>query len=218
MKRAIQLIAIAIVATVAFSVTYATVFAHADYESSVPDRNEVVAGSPDEVQVFFTQDVIKREGLYYVRVFDENDVQVSEGDGVVNDDDRSNINAELPQPLEPGRYVVEWMTTSDIDGDDDEGAFCFYVAVEPTAEQQAECAEFADEPLETATQGAQSTEPAATQADGQPTEVSPTAVPPDGPGDGDDGGTNVGLIVAIVVGVIVVAAVLGGGYYLYSRE
>ena len=109
---------------------------------------------------------------------------------------------ELPTILTAGRYVVEWMTTSDLDGDDDEGAFCFYVAVEPTAEQEAECALFDDDAPATPT-----------TADAQPTEPadSPTAttIPADNGADDDDGGGfSAAVIVAIIAGVVVV---LGAG-------
>jgi len=211
MNRAIQLIATAAAVIVATLIAYATVFAHADYESSVPARDEVVAESPERVEVFFTQDVIKREGLYYVRVFDESSVQVSAGDGLVNDDNRRNMSAELPDPLEPGRYIVEWMTTSDEDGDDATGAFCFYVAVGPTAEQAAECAAFGeDEDAPTASQG--TLQP----TDAGPTAPSATDAPADG-GDEDDE-SNTGLIVGIIVAVVALVVVAGGGYMWLSRR
>jgi len=43
--------------------------------------------------------------------------------------------------------------TSDADGDTDDGAFCFYVEVGPSPEQQAECAALAEEPAPTAAGG-----------------------------------------------------------------
>ena len=87
------------------------------------------------------------------------------------------------------------MTTSDLDGDDEEGAFCFYVGVEPTEEQAELCALFddAEEPPPTA----QPTEPA----------DSPTAtpMPPDnGAGDDNGDGFPVAAIIGIIAGVIVV--------------
>src|SRR3989304_4591495 len=73
------------------------------------------------------------------------DAQVSEGDGVVRDDDRTQVYTMLPADLPDGRYIARWKTTSDEDGDTDEGAFCFYVGVEPTDEQAAEWAAFGEE-------------------------------------------------------------------------
>ncbi len=179
----------------------AAVFAHADYERSEPDRNEVLPSPPDQVEVWFTQDVRKREGFYFLRVFDEQGAQVSEGDGSIDDDDRAHMITELPTNLTAGRYVVEWMTTSDLDGDDDDGAFCFYVAVEPTAEQEAECALFDDDaPATQAPPDAQPTAPAAG--------ASPTVAAADNDTDGSDGG---GFPVAAIVAIIVVVAALGMG-------
>ncbi len=187
----------------------AAVFAHADYERSEPGRNEVLPAPPDQVDVWFTQDVRKREGFYFLRVFDEQGAQVSEGDGSIDDDDRAHIITELPTILTTGRYVVEWMTTSDLDGDDDEGAFCFYVAVGPTAEQEAECALFDDDVPATQTPpGAQPTVPAAG--------ASPTVAAADNDtDDSDGGGFPVAAIVAIIAGVVVV---LGAGAVWMRRD
>ncbi len=193
------------VAVTALAVGYQTVFAHADYDGSVPARDRVVAEAPERVEVFFTQDIIKREGAFFVRVFDESGAQVSEGDGAVNDDDRSNINADLPPALGSGRYIVEWMSTSDIDGDTDDGAFCFYVGVEPRAEQEAECAEFEqDGPV------------APMLVDDQPLDPTPTTTAPSG-GVGDDG-SNTGLIIGIVVAVSAAVVIVGGGIVWLSRR
>ncbi len=205
MNRTISLLTAFAVAVTALAVGYQTVYAHADYDSSVPARDEVVAEAPERVEVFFTQDVIKRDGAFSVRVFDDAGTQVSEGDGAVNDDDRRNINVELSATVGPGRYIVEWMSTSDIDGDTDDGAFCFYVGVEPTAEQEAECAEF-EEP-----------EPVApTLVDDQPLDPTPTTTAPSG--DVGDDGSNTGLSIGIVVAVIAAVVIVGGGLVWLSRR
>lgn len=185
------------------------VFAHADYERSEPGRNEVLPSPPDRVDVWFTGDVRKQEGFYFLRVLDDDGAQVSEGDGIVDDDDRSHIFTELPPILTTGRYVVEWMTTSDLDGDGEEGAFCFYVAVEPTAEQEAECELLDDDAPATQT-----------TADAQPTESgdSPTAttILPDNGADDDNGdGFPVAATIAIIAGAIVV---LGAGVGVWMRR
>jgi methionine-rich copper-binding protein CopC len=209
LSLAIVLAAAAVVAAAA------AVFAHAEYESSTPGRNEVVQEPPARVDVFFTQEVFKQEGNNFVRVFDEQDQQMSDGDGVVDDDDRHHIYAELPAQLAPGRYIVRWMTTSDEDGDTDEGAFCFYVAVEPTAEQQAECAQF-DEEEPTATPVDQP----ATAAGATPTaeDAQPTATAPPADGGGDDGGAPMAAIIGGVIGGVVVLALIAGGAALWLRR
>jgi methionine-rich copper-binding protein CopC len=185
------------------------VLGHADYASSTPGRNEVVQDPPVQVEVIFTQELFRREGENFVRVFNEAEAQVSEGDGAVDDDDRTLITTQLPPDLEAGRYIVRWQTLSAEDGDDDEGAFCFYVQVEPTEAQEAECAEFEEDAEGTATV------PAATgdeTPDGTaPSEVTATpAAPTDGGENGDGGGMStaaiVGIVIAVGVGVVVVVA------------
>jgi methionine-rich copper-binding protein CopC len=206
MMRRFQ-ITIAIGAAMAASLLLvATAFSHAGYDSSDPGRNEIVPEAPERVDVFFKQDVVKREGAFYVRVFDEIEAQVSDGDGVVDDDNRRHISTELPADLGPGKYIVEWMTTSDEDGEADDGAFCFYVGVEPTADQEAECAAF-DEDVP----------PAATEPAAEPTDTADAPTPTvAAPSDGD--GSSAGLIVGIIVAVVVVAAVVIGGLVWMSRR
>jgi methionine-rich copper-binding protein CopC len=177
--------------------------AHADYERSQPAQNEVLPDSPEQVDVWFTQEVFKREGENFVRVFDEQNAQVSEGDGEVDDDDRSHVFTTLPPGLQPGRYIVRWKTLSDIDGDRDEGAFCFYVAVEPTADQEADCAELSGEEEEPP----------------PPTSVAaPTAIASDGDADGDGDGAPAAAIIGGVVAAIVAVVAVAGGFVLWRRS
>ncbi|MBI4570673.1 MAG: copper resistance protein CopC [Chloroflexi bacterium] len=196
---------------VAIALGQALVFAHAGYDHSVPDRDEVVQAAPDHIDVYFTQEVFKQAGANYVRVFDEADVQVSDGDGVVDDDDRTHISTAFPSTLTPGRYIVRWATLSDEDGDDDSGAFCFYVAVEPTVAQQVECAELAGEEDASPTPGATAT--------GGATQASPvaTATPADGGGNDGGGGLN-GALIGGVIGGVAAVAVVGAGLVLWQRR
>jgi len=198
-----------------------SVSAHSDYESSVPGRDEVVAEAPGQVEVFFTQEVFREEGANFVRVFDGSGTQVSDGDGAIDDDNRAHITATLQPDLAPGRYIVRWMTLSFEDGDDAEGAFCFYIAVEPTQEEADECAAFAGEEEETP--AAEPTEPG--EATAAPTEAEPLSTPAASPiptdddtpeQDNDDGASTV-LIVGIVAGVIAVV-VIGGGAVIWLRR
>ncbi|OGO52447.1 MAG: hypothetical protein A2148_02725 [Chloroflexi bacterium RBG_16_68_14] len=182
----------------------AHVSAHADYERSEPARGAVLLEPPARVDVWFTQDVFKKQGANFVRVFDEQDVQVSQGDGEVDDNDRTHVSATLPPGLPDGRYIVRWMTTSDEDGDTDEGAFCFYLRVEPSAGQAAECAALAGPEGEASPTAAAATptEPAATT----PTEAGAAPTPTTGPAEGEDG--DGGIPTAAVVGGAVAGAVV----------
>ncbi len=191
------------------------VFGHADYDRSAPNANEVVAAPPAQVDVFFTQEVVRQQGANYVRVFDDQGTQVSDGDGLVNDDNRALISATIPATLPEGRYIVEWKTLSDGDGDEDSAAFCFYVVVRPTPEQAAECAELeAGEPEPTAVATSAGETPTAAEAT-DVAEGSPT--PADGPEDDDDS-SNTGVIVGIVIAAVVAVVVIGGGVAFYMRQ
>jgi methionine-rich copper-binding protein CopC len=194
------------------------VWAHADYERSEPPKDAMLSEAPERVDVWFTQDVFRRAGQYHVRVFDAQDAQINDGDGTIDDDDRTHIFTALPSELPDGRYIVRWMTTSDVDGDTDDGAFCFYLGVEPTAEQEAECAAMGDD--ESTPAAATATETAATPTGSAetPTEAAATetpTVPVDGAGDDDDD-TPVAVIVVIAVigGVVLAAIVVGVGVWL----
>ena len=173
--------------------------AHAGYERSQPAPNEVLPASPERVDVWFNQEVFKREGENFVRVFDEQDSQVSAGDGAVDDDDRAHVFTTLPPDMQPGRYIVRWKTLSDIDGDQSEGAFCFFVAVVPTADQEAACEALGGEEAESP----------------PPTSVaSPTAIASDGAADG----APAGAIIGGVVGAIVVVVAVAGGFAVWRRR
>lgn len=188
------------------------VFAHAGYDRSDPEQDVVLSAPPGRVDVWFTEDVFKQEGRNFVRVFNDQGQQVSEGDGVVDDDDRTHISTTLQPDLPEGRYIIRWMTTSDEDGDTDEGAFCFYVVVGPSPEQQAECAAFAEEEDETPTEGAAPDTPT------EPAAETPTEVAPEDTDDENDDGAPVAAIVGAVIGVVAVVIVVAGGGLLLVRR
>ena len=185
-------------------------FAHADYESSTPAKDEVVASPPAQLDAYFTQELARQEGRYFLRVFNEQEVQVSQGDGTIDDVDRTHMFTTLQPDLPAGRYIVRWATLSDEDEEADEGAFCFYIAVQPTAEQQAACAALAgEEEGPTSTVVAASPTPVAPTATVQ-VAVTPTATPGE-TAEEDDDGANTGLIiVGVIAGAAVVLAVVGG--------
>ena len=195
------LVTLVLAASVVLGLRATGVFAHAEYERSTPAKDEVAATAPAQLDVYFTQEVFREAGANFVRVFNDAGTQVSDGDGVIDDSDRKHLTATLPPGLPNGRYIVRWQTLSDADGDDDEGAFCFYVVVPPTAEQAAECAAF-DEAEPT---------PSETAAEASPTA---TTTP-----DDSEGSSNTGIIVGAIVAVAAVVVVIGGGaLYLRQRQ
>ncbi len=213
----------------AMSVTQ--VFAHAAYDHSTPGRDEVVQAAPIKVDVYFKQEVLKQQGQYYVRVFDDGNSQVSTADGTVDDDNRKHMFADLSSNLANGRYIVRWSNVSFEDGDPAEGAFCFYVGVEPTAAQQEECAAFAEEEPTAAATSASSPEASATLVTtvAETPQPSPTVVA--SPGDNGSAGHGIDTgkghlreikdnspIIGGVIGGAVVLAIIAGGVFVWLRR
>jgi hypothetical protein len=194
-------------------------FAHAEYESSTPAKDAVVQAAPAQVDVFFSQEMARQEGRYFLRVFNEQDTQVSQGDGTIDDNDRTHMFTALPVDLAPGRYVVRWMNVSDEDGDEADGAFCFYITVQPTAEQQAACAALnGEEGGATTTPAAPTaTQPPATSVPTEPAGVTPTATPGDTSEDKDDG-VPTGAIIGGVIAGVVALVVVGGAVAIWLRR
>lgn len=191
----------------------ATAFAHAGYDHSTPNPDEVVTTPPTQVDVFFKEELVRAAGQYFVHVESDSGAAVSDGDGAVDDNDRTHITATIPTTLADGRYIVRWKTASDEDGDEAEGAFCFYVNVQPTTQQSTECAELSATPTAEATKPAGTGTPAATV---QPTaEASPTVAPST---DDGDNGSNTGAIIGGVIGGIAVAIVVVVGVAWYMRR
>lgn len=102
-------------------------FAHADYARSEPGAGAVVAEAPARVDVWFTQDMFRRQGANWLRVTGPDGADVTAGDAVIDDDDRRHMWVELQPNLPPGEYTVAWHTLSAEDADDHDGVFTFLV-------------------------------------------------------------------------------------------
>lgn len=128
--------------------------AHAEFERSEPAENEVLAESPERVDMWFGQEMARSSGLPAVIVVNQaGDVVADEP--VLDDDDRTHISIELPPELPPRRYTVIWHNLSDEDGEEAQGAFHFYVGQGPEATGEATPGGGTAEPTSTATQGVQ---------------------------------------------------------------
>lgn len=99
--------------------------AHADYESSEPAADAVLSQSPTQVQVWFTQELFRREGENSLEVYGPGDLRVDLDDAAIDDDDRNLMTVSLQSDLADGDYTVRWRTLSADDGDDAEGEFQF---------------------------------------------------------------------------------------------
>ena len=121
------------------------VLAHSDYERSVPSADEVVDQSPQQVQVWFTQELFRREGQNSLEVYGPDEQRVDLDDAAIDDDYRKLMTVSLQADLADGVYTVRWRTLSADDGDDADGEFQFTVragdpasaADTPTAVAQA---------------------------------------------------------------------------------
>ncbi|MDE0142476.1 MAG: copper resistance protein CopC [Caldilineaceae bacterium] len=111
------------------------VHAHADYDSSMPSAGEVVSQAPQQVQVWFTQELFRREGQNDLEVYGPDDQRVDQDDAAIDDDDRKLMSVSLQSDLPNGVYTVRWRTLSADDGDEADGEFQFTIqADEPAAE------------------------------------------------------------------------------------
>lgn len=158
------------------------VLAHADYDSSLPAADEVVSQAPQQVQVWFTQDLFRREGQNSLEVYGPDDQRVDQDDAAIDDDNRRLMTVSLQSDLANGLYTVRWRTLSADDGDDANGEFQFTIQAEepgeeatPTAaptpaptEESSEEAESA-QPSPTSTTPVESTEPQSTAPASEPT-------------------------------------------------
>jgi methionine-rich copper-binding protein CopC len=175
--------------------TAQTVSAHAGYESSTPGDGEVVAESPEVIDIIFGQEMARSGGLPTVVVMNDAGDQVDLG-ATLDDADRTHISVEMPPALPDGRYTVIWHTLSDEDGEEAQGAFHFFVGAAPTPVPTGDASETQTIP------GRPS--PSFTEQ--------PTAEPS---GDGEGEGVSVWLV---VVGVVAGLVVGGGGATLLARK
>jgi methionine-rich copper-binding protein CopC len=212
---AVALMALAL-AVGALLVSASTVSAHARRESSTPGTSEVVATSPPSVEIIFTQEIQRISGTYGIDVTDEAGADVTAGDAVIDDIDRTKMSVALQPNLPDGRYVVMFRNVSDADGDAFEAGFAFYVGVEPTDEQLAEDA-LLEPPEVSATQ---TFEAGGETPSGTPPPSSSPGATPDPPVNGDDdgGGSNTAVIVIVVIAAAAVGIALGFAAYRFLRS
>jgi methionine-rich copper-binding protein CopC len=168
--------------------------AHGAYESSVPAENEIVAESPERVDVYFGQELRRSGGLPDVFIVNEAGDTVST-ESALDDEDRTHVAVTLPPALPNGRYTVIWHTLSDQDGEEAQGAFHFYVGEGPT-------------------DGGQTAEPTATAETGDATPT-PQATEPTSSGDDDSSGVPVW---GLIVGIVAATVVAGGAGLVLGRS
>ncbi len=107
------------------------VSAHADYERSEPPAGATIPQAPDEVHVWFTQELFRRAGANPLEVIGPGGTRVDKEDARIDDDDRAHMIVSLQAGLPAGTYTVRWRTLSAEDGDTESGEFNF--TVDPAA-------------------------------------------------------------------------------------
>ena len=212
------------VALAALLALTSTASAHARIKESTPKVGEVVQTSPTQVAITFTEDIQKVSGTYDITVENAGGTSVTSGPAVIDEQDRSKLSVPLQASLPAGRYVVHYKNVSDADGDPFEGAFSFYVQVQPTAADLQADADLAKIGAEETTPGADTTpgagetaSPAATTSAASPTAAA--ATPAATPSTSDSASNNTGRNIGIAIGVIAVIAVVGlGGWVVMARR
>ena len=139
--------AIAVVAVASLAPSRVT--AHAAYDRSQPAADALIRSAPERVDVWFTQEMFKREGENTLRVFGPSGEPVTDGVVTLDNEDRAHLFIALQAELSPGEYVVSWNTLSAVDGDTAEGEFRFTVdpsATIATATPEADASETASDP------------------------------------------------------------------------
>jgi methionine-rich copper-binding protein CopC len=134
MKNLIRISAVTTAATAALFAVVLTASAHAHPASTAPAKGEVVQTSPASVQITFVEQIQKRAGTYSLGVTADGGASVTAGSPTIDPADPSKLSVALEPNLAAGRYVVTWSNVSSVDGDTANGAFSFYVKIQPTAD------------------------------------------------------------------------------------
>ena len=100
------------------------VSAHAEILRSIPEANAVLAQSPPQVELLFSEPVEAK--LSTIKVYDSNGVIIDAGDLAVDSSNAERMTVSLP-PLADGVYSVSWQVLSQIDGHQTAGSFPFAV-------------------------------------------------------------------------------------------
>lgn len=100
-------------------------FAHAELETSSPQRNAVLKSPPTEVAIDFSEDVNPKLSLILVK--DAAGKRVDKDDGHVAADNAKHFSVDL-NPLAAGTYEVHWVSVAAEDGHKLIGAYKFTIA------------------------------------------------------------------------------------------
>jgi methionine-rich copper-binding protein CopC len=200
---------------------------HAHPDTMTPDAGAVLQTAPAIVEITFVEEIQKTAGSYGIDVALDGGGSVTGGEATIDPANAAHLSIALMPDLAAGRYVVNWHNVSSVDGDPAEGAYSFYVQVQPTADDLAKDAELEkvgeeEEPMDMATPmpaheeptviaPAPATNPASTGG------AAPSAALP-GTGDGASANDNRGWGFLIAAAFVACLAVVGASAAFTMRR
>ena len=147
-----------------------TAYAPAAYVRSSPGADAIVATPPARVDIWFAQELFRRQGENTIHVTASDGTEVSVGDTTIDDDDRKHVWVDLKPNLAAGVYMVAWKNVSLEDGHPSEGSFRF--TIDPQAAATST-------PMGTPTPiGRATAKPAATESVAATPSVAPSSATP----------------------------------------
>jgi methionine-rich copper-binding protein CopC len=105
--------------------TIGDAFAHADFKSSVPEKDATVKTAPADVTIEFSEELNAKLSL--IVVVDGAGQQVDKGDSHLSGSDAKQLSVDL-KPLPAGTYRVNWTSVAADDGHKLSDSFAFTVA------------------------------------------------------------------------------------------
>jgi methionine-rich copper-binding protein CopC len=102
-----------------------TAFAHAELQSSAPQKGAILQAAPPEVAIEFSEEV--NPALSHIVVKDAAGKRVDKKDGHVAADNAKHFSVDL-EPLAAGEYEVSWTSVAAEDGHKLSGKFKFTIA------------------------------------------------------------------------------------------
>lgn len=106
--------------------TAGRVAAHAELDRSNPEAGSTVSGSPDQVEIWFTEEIAEGSTI---SVADASGASATAAEAKLDlfDPDRKHLTVELAPNLPDGVYTVEWTSISAEDGDTESDSFTFTI-------------------------------------------------------------------------------------------
>jgi len=101
-----------------------TAEAHADLERAIPSADEVLARSPQRVELTFTEAVAPAQSQ--IHVFDTSGSRVDLDDLRAVEGEPRTLRVGLPE-LPEGAYTVDWSNLSTVDGHTITGSYVFFI-------------------------------------------------------------------------------------------